>query len=95
MIEKLFPLARMKDSFKNAISLDRKDASIRFSIWKKGRKRFPLAEIRYFFKYWHPSNCNNDIQKMKEWKSMVSIKQKSPLPLAVIKDVFKIYSQEI
>ena len=32
---------------------------------------------------------------MKEWKSMVSIKQKSPLPLAVIKDVFKIYSQEI
>ena len=61
------PLARTKNSLKNAISLDRKATSIWVTISKKKkkwRKRFHPAEIRFFFcKYWRPSNCNNGFQK--------------------------------
>ena len=45
------PLARTKNSLENAISLDRKATSIWVTISKKKkwRKRFPPAEIRFFF----------------------------------------------
>ena len=40
----------MKDSLKNAISLDQKTTSIESVSEKNWGERFPLAEIRFFFK---------------------------------------------
>ena len=58
---------------------------------KNWRKRFPLAEIRFFKKCWPPPNYNNGFQKI--W--MKESETESPLPLAVIKDTFNIYFQEM
>ena len=46
--QNLFPLVRMKDSLKNAISLDRKAASIRISIWKKLKKTVSSSRNKIF-----------------------------------------------
>ena len=80
-MENPFPLARMKDSLKNAISLDRKATSIRISIWKKMKK----TKIKFFKKYWPPSKCNIGFKKV--WMKQYRFHQtENPLPLAVIKD---------
>ena len=60
-MENPFPLARMKDSLKNAISLDRKATSIRISIWKKLKK----TEIKFFKNYWPPSKWNIGFKKVR------------------------------
>ena len=50
MLENLFPLARMKDSLKNAISLDRKATFILVSIWKKLKKTVSSSRNKIFYK---------------------------------------------
>ena len=57
----------------STVSLNRKTASIRISVWKIWRRRFPLTELRFF--------CNNEFKKIwlkkygfkkYEWKNIVS-----------------------
>ena len=60
------PLARMKNSLENAISLDRKATSIWVTIWKKKKMKKTISSSWnkiFFCKYWRPSNCSIGFQK--------------------------------
>ena len=89
-----FPLARIEYSLKNAISLDWKATFIRISIWKKLRKTVSSSRNNFFLKYSPPCNYNNGFLKM--WMKEYRFHSKENLlPLAVIKESFKIYFQEM
>ena len=64
----------MKDSLKNAISLDRRVTSIRTSAWKENNKK--NKEDGFLQQKWTPSNCINGFQKKYEWKNIVSTNKK-------------------
>ena len=77
LIKNPSPLAKMKDILKNTISLDRKATSIQILIWKKkGKERFPLPEIRYYFKNWPLSNCKNGFQNSMNERISLSLNRK-------------------
>ena len=76
-MENPFPPARIKDSLKNAISLDQKATSIRISIWKKLKKTVSFSRNKIFLKYWPHSNFNNGFQKNVNEKILFLVKRKS------------------
>ena len=76
-MENPFPPARIKDSLKNAVSLDQKATSIRISIWKKLKKTVSFSRNKIFLKYWPHSNFNNGFQKNVNEKILFLVKRKS------------------
>ena len=82
----------MKDSLKNAISLDRKAYSNRYL--KKRKKTVSSSRNKIFFKYWPPANCSNGFQKNVNERISFPLNRKS-VATDCNKDLFGIFFQKM
>ena len=95
MIENTFSLARMKDPLKNSISLDQKATSIRISIWKKKKETVSPSRNNVFFLNVDLPLITVMVSKKMWMKEYRFHKTENLLPLAVVKDSFKLYFREM